>query len=80
MLRFNMHAARRLALQTVADLIAESDDPGMQETDPGDLFVSEERDTLGGVVFQIDDGAGWCPSVEVVQDASGKLLAYYLRD
>ena len=80
MLRFNMHTARRLALQTLTDLIEGSDDPGLRETDPGDLFVSEERDTPRGVMFLIDDGIGWCPSVEVIQDASGKLGAHYRGD
>ena len=78
--RFNMNAARRLALQTLTDLIAASDDPGLQETDPGDLFVSEERDTPHGVMFLIDDGAGWCPSVEVIQAGAGTLLAHFLGD
>ena len=78
--RFNLHAARRLALQTIVDLIAESDDPGLQETDPGDLFVSGERDTPRGVMFLLDDGAGWCPSVEVTQEGSGKLIAHFRGD
>jgi hypothetical protein len=78
--RFNMHPARRLALQTIVDLIAASEDPGLQETDPGDLFVSEERDTPHGVMFLLDDGAGWCPAVEVVQGAAGKLAAHFLGD
>ena len=78
--RFNMNAARQLALQTLTDLIAQSEDPGFQEINPGDLFISEERDTPHGVMFLIDDGAGWCPSVEVIQAGSGKLLAHFLGD
>ena len=77
------------AMLIVEELVRSSDDPGISDVDPADLFVQGEREIelqkengarRWGTVVTVTDGAGWCPAVLVVPDGSGGVSGKYLGD